>query len=292
MVAWYNQKGWLTPDHRFGVIAADRASDKLAVGYLNTSLGHKSLASSRTRYMNFALAAAATANLQANSYVTEFKGAGIDTVIPLLPYNDLIYLMTAAKNQGYFPRWLLSDYESGAQIAIGLIDPSSAGPFASELNNTINPTFFNLGASNDPRGYPPGSLGYRCWQNFKKYSGAAWDQMMRKQQGHSWNGYIEANGTAMIWCESIDLFAVAARAVIPNELTQRAFADAMSRISHFSDTMTPDLSYSDTRRAGPHEFRVVEEHVNSDGACPLEVDGSRQGDCWIIVQDFQEAMRT
>jgi hypothetical protein len=293
LVAWYNAKGWLTSANKFGVVASDRASDKLAVGYLNADLGHKGLSPADTGSMAFNLSDAGTANAQATDIVTRFKNFDhINTIIPLIPYTDLVYLLQAGKNQNYFPRWLLSDYESGAQLAIGLIDPSSGGPYANELNNTVNPTFFNLGASNDNRGYPPGSFGDKCNQNFRKYSGAAWDQMMRKQQGHPWTGYIEANGTAMIWCESIDLFAAAARSVVPNQLTQHAFAVGMSGISHFADTMTPDLSYGSTRRAGPHEFRVVEEHVNSDGACPLNVDGTKQGDCWLILQDFQEALKT
>lgn len=152
----------------------------------------------------------------------------------------------------------------------------------------MNPTFFDLGNCDCNKPLPQGynAFGAQCNANFNKYSGAAW-RKMQQQQGNSWSGFIETTGTAMTWCTNVQLFAAAALAVPPNQLTQAAFDQAMEGLTHFAGQLAPDYEFGATRRAGPHEYRVVEEHVNSDGKCPLKVDGGSQGDCWIIQQDFK-----
>jgi hypothetical protein len=66
----------------------------------------------------------------------------------------------------------------------------------------------------------------------------------------------------------------------------------MARLTHVPGQLSPDYEFGPGRYAGPHEYRIVEEHVNSYNKCPLKVTGASQGDCWIILQDFQEATRT
>jgi hypothetical protein len=294
LVAWAVGQHQLGPAVKFGVVSADREGDNLAVGYLGRSLAREGLKASDSGSMHFALADAATAQLQARNLVTRFRAAGITTVIPLLPYTDFLYFVEAAKEQNWVPHWLLSDYEQQPLTALGLIDPSSGGPYAQELDNTVNPTFLDLGNCDCSQPLPIGynSFGQQCQDNFAKYSGPAWAKEDKQQTGNDWSGYIETTGTAMTWCQNIDLFAAAARAVPPNQLTQANFDQAMMKLSHFTDQLAPDLSYSASRRAGPHEFRVVQEHVNGDGKCPKKVTGHSQGDCWLIQQDFQPELHT
>lgn len=284
LVTWAKGARYLTPSTNVGVVAADREGDSLATGYLKRDLTAAGLRETDSGTMHFDLNNAAQAQVEARDIVVRFQTEGIHTLIPLLPYTDFVYLVEAAQEQNYYPRWLLSDYEYEDTAALGLIDPSVGGPYAKELNNAVNPTFFNLGDSNGP--YPAGTLAASCNAAFNKYSGAAW---AKQDPNPPYKGYIESQGTAMTWCENIDLFAAAARLVPANQLTQQAFTGGMMRLSSWPAAIQPTLTYGPQRRAGPHEYRVVEEHVNSDHACPLEVDGASQGDCWLIQQNWREA---
>jgi hypothetical protein len=294
LVAWAVGQHALTKGTKFGVVAADRQGDTLSLGVLDKSLANAGLKAADTGSMHFDLADAATAQVQARDIVTRFNSEGIHTVIPLLPYTDFLYFIQAAQEQNYIPKWLLSDYEFVDQAALGLIDPSSGGPYAKELNNVVNPTFFDLGNCDCGKPLPIGydTFGQQCENNFVKYSGPAWAKEDKQQTGNDWSGNIETTGTAMTWCTNIDLFAAAARAVPPNQLTQAAFDQAMETVTHFAGQLAPDYQFSGSRRAGPHEFRVVEEHVNSDNKCPAKVTGGSQGDCWVILQDFQQELKT
>jgi substrate-binding family protein len=288
LVAWAASGHGLAPTTKFGVVAADRSGDTLAVGYLDQDLAAYGLKPAATGSMHFDLADSAQATVQAQDIISQFRSKGVTTVIPLLPYTDFVDFVQSAQQQNWVPHWLLSDYEFEDEAALGLIDPSAGGPYAKELNNVVNPTFFDLGNCDCDKPLPQGynAFGAQCNANFNKYSGAAW-RKMQQQQGNSWSGFIETTGTAMTWCTNIDLFAAAARAVPPNQLTQDGFDQAMQHMTHFAGQLTPDYEFGATRRAGPHEFRVVQEHVNSDGKCPLKVDGGSQGDCWLIEQDFR-----
>lgn len=282
LVTWAKGARYLTASSPFGVVSADRTSDTLSTGYLNRDLAGAGLKARDSGTMHFDLNSSAQAQVEARDIVVRFQTEGIHTLIPLIPYTDLVYLVEAAQEQNWFPRWLLSDYESGDQAALGLIDPSVGGPYSKELNNTVNPTFENLGDQNGP--YPAGSFAGRCNANFNKYSGAG-----EKSYDSSYTGWIESQGTAMTWCQNIDLFAAAARSVPVGQLTPQAFTTAMMHLTSVSAETTPTMTFGPQRRAGPHEFRVVEEHVNSDHACPVEVNGNTQGDCWLIQQNWREA---
>jgi hypothetical protein len=294
LVAWGVGAHYLSPTTPVGVVAADREGDTLSTQALDGDLGSVGIKPAVQGSMHYDLADSAQAILQATDIVSQLEAKHVETIIPLLPYTDFLYFVEAAQQQGYFPRWLLSDYEYEDEAALGLIDPSSSGPYAKELNNAINPTFYDLGNCDCgkalPIGYDP--FGSRCNANFYQYSGAAWRKEDEQENGNNWSGNIETTGTAMTWCTNIDIFATAARAVPPNQLTQANFDAAMANISGFQGQLSPSYSFSATRHAGPDEYRVVEEHVNSDNKCPLKVTGATQGDCWLILQDFQPEATT
>lgn len=286
LVSWANQSGYLKSGVKFGVVAADREGDTLAAQVLNNDLKVIGLTPTDTGSMHFDINSAAQAQAQARDIVVRFNLEGIHTIIPLLPYTDFLYLVEAAQEQQWYPRWLLSDYEYEDESALGLIDPSSSGPYAKELDGTVNPTFVNLGDPN--RDYPAGSLAASCNANFIKYSGAAW-QKEQQQNGNTYVPWIESQGTAMTWCENIDLFAAAARTVAPGQLTQANWTRAMAQLTRWPSAEQPDLAFGPSRRAGPHEYRVVEEHVNGDRKCPPDDQGNPQGDCWLILHDWAAA---
>ena len=63
----------------------------------------------------------ATTNSQAPLVVQQLRSAGVTSVIPLIPFNVFYPMLQAETSQQYFPKLLLSDYESSIETALGLI---------------------------------------------------------------------------------------------------------------------------------------------------------------------------
>src|SRR5207302_4863646 len=135
--------------------------------------------------------------------------------------------------------------------------------YEKELQDTVGPTAFRLGSDEDPRGYT--QLGQRCSDQYHK-------------QDPNYPDNLEGPGAAMTWCQNIYLFAQAAT-MAGNNLTRESFNNAMSQIQGFGGSIVPDLTFGPTQRAGPHNYRTVQIHVNHDKACPKKADGGDQGSC-------------
>ena len=90
------------------------------------------------------------------------------------------------------------------------------------------------------------------------------------------------------WCQVIRLFAAAARAAGP-DLNRRTFVTAMSALSAFEGTWSPQLSYAPGRAAGPAAYRVVRLHNNDPrhDQCPLTSQHIAQGTCWQVISGWQ-----
>ena len=63
----------------------------------------------------------ATTDSQAPLVVQQLRSAGVSSVIPLIPFNVFYPVLQAETDQQYFPRLLLSDYESSIESALGLL---------------------------------------------------------------------------------------------------------------------------------------------------------------------------
>ena len=162
----------------------------------------------------------------------------MQTVIPLLPENAFTPYIGAETSQNYFPKLLLSDYQSEIEVALGLIPI----PYEKALNGQEGVTAETLGGIDLPvpesqGGYDPGVRS--CW--------TVWHKAYPQTPKGNINDDIEEQGPVQGWCQEIRLFAKAATMAGKN-LNRRTFVEAMSRITNFPGGYSPVLSY------GPDKF--------------------------------------
>lgn len=264
---------------KVGVIVGNRASDQLAFqDYLLPDLrkiGVTPVVESIDANPNDT----ATTGAEAPVIIQQLRADGVNSIIPLIPFNVFYPLLQAQTSQQYFPRLLLSDYESSIQVALGLIPI----PYAKALNGQEGVTTMTLGGIDDNRpqsqgGYDPGVRAcYKVWHK-------AYPQV---PPGNS-TPYIEEQGPIAGWCQVINLFATAARAAGRN-LNRRTFVTAMSKINNYPGTYSPILSYGPNKHYGPTEYQVVRLHVNQppSSQCKMPKDHVPQGTCWVQVRSWQ-----
>ncbi len=263
-----------------GIIAGDRASDQLALNdYLLPDLRRvgvtpvvETIAADPTE--------SATTNTQAPLVVQQLRSAGVDSVIPLIPFNVFYPVLQAETSQQYYPRLLLSDYEVSIESALGLIPI----PYEKALDGQEGLTTQTLGGSTTPSDFT-GPLGYdpgvrSCW--------IPWHKAYPQVPSGANTDYIEEQGPVVDWCEAITLFAQAARAA-GHDLNRRTFVTALSRVTDFPGTSTPVLSYGPDKRYGPTLYKIVRIHNNVPPSpqCQLTSQHKAQGTCWVTVTPFR-----
>ncbi|MGH9092502.1 MAG: ABC transporter substrate-binding protein [Acidimicrobiales bacterium] len=279
-VDWGLATGLIGGSHKVGVIAGDRASDKLALDdYLLPDLRRagvrpvvETIASSPTEI--------ATTNAQAPLVVQKLKAAGVTSVIPILPFNAFDPVLGAETAQHYFPKLLLSDYEESIESAQGLLPP---GPYEQALTGQEGVTTETLGGVDDTR--PESQGGYDtgvrdCWK--------VWHAAYPETPPGNQNDFIEEQGPVQGWCQEIRLFTAAAKAA-GRDLNRRTFVEAMSRIRNFPGGFAPVLSYGPRKFSGPVQYRIVSLHSNMPptSICKMPKDGIPQGRCWVVKQDWR-----
>jgi len=278
VVDWGLSAHLLGGTQKVGVIAGDRASDQLALNdYLLPDLRNagitpvvKTIASDPTE--------TATTGTEAPLVIQQLRSAGITSVIPLIPFNVFYPVLQAETAQQYYPRLLLSDYESSIIAALGIIP----NPYEQALDGQEGVTTETLGGIDDASpqsqgGYDPGVRS--CW--------VPWHKAYPQVPAGKVTDYIEEQGPVVGWCQAIRLFATAAKAAGP-DLNRRTFVTAMSKITNFPGTYSPILSYGPNKRYGPTEFQVVKLHNNvpPSSQCKLTSQGKAQGTCWVTVTPF------
>ena len=264
---------------KVGVIVGDRASDQLALkNYLLPDLSRagitpvvKTIASDPTD--------TATTDAQAPLVVQQLRSAGVTSVIPLIPFNVFYPVLEAETSQSYFPKLLLSDYESSIESALGLMPI----PYEKALDGQEGLTVETLGGGTTPSNYT-GPLGYdagvkACW--------IPWHKAYPQIPPGNTNDYLEQQGPVVSWCQVITLFATAAKAA-GKDLNRRTFVTALSRVKNFPGTYTPILSFGPKKRYGPTLFKIVQlrNNVPPTSACQLTSQGKPQGTCWVTVKPF------
>jgi hypothetical protein len=264
---------------KVGVVVGDRASDQLALkNYLLPDLSRagitpvvKTIASDPSD--------TATTDSQAPLVVQQLRSAGVTSVIPLIPFNVFYPVLQAETSQNYYPKLLLSDYESSIESALGLMPI----PYEKALDGQEGLTVETLGGGTTPSNYT-GPLGYdpgvkACWLPWHK----AYPQIPK---GNT-NDYIEQQGPVVSWCQVITLFATAAKAA-GADLNRRTFVTALAKVKNFPGTYTPILSFGPKKHYGPTLYKIVELHNNvpPSPACQLTSQGKPQGTCWVTVKPF------
>ena len=279
-VAWGHSSGLLTRARKVGVIAGDRTSDQLALKeYLLPDLSKIGVTPIVETIPAQPSETAATGSA-APLAVEKLKAAGVTSLIPLLPFNAFLPVLSAQTSQSYYPRLLLSDYESSIESSLGLLPI----PFEKALNGQEGVTTETLGGIDDSRpqaqgGYDPGVRD--CWNIWHK----AYPQIPKGNM----NDFIEEQGPVQGWCQEIHLFAQAAT-MAGQDLNRRTFVEAMSRITNFAGGYAPVLSYGPDKFYGPTEYQVVSLHNNvpPSSLCRLPIGTlPPQGRCWHVVQTWK-----
>jgi hypothetical protein len=279
-VSWGHGAGLLGGSRKVGVVAGDRASDQLSLkDYLLPDLKKIGVTPVIETIASDPSASAAT-NSEAPLIVEKLKAAGVTSVIPLVPFNAFLPVLSAENSQQYFPKLLLSDYEESIESSLGLIPV----PFEKGLDGQEGVTTETLGGIDDSRpqsqgGYDPGVRG--CWD--------IWHKAYPEIPKGNMNDFIEEQGPVQGWCQEINLFATAAR-MAGRDLTRRTFVEAMSRITDFPGGYSPVLSFGPDKFSGPTEYQVVSLHNNvpPSSQCRLPLGTlPPQGRCWHVVQSWK-----
>ena len=278
VVDWGLSADLLGGTHVVGVVAGDRASDQVALHqYLLPDLSAAGV-TPVVKVIASNPSDSATTNSQAPLIVQQFRSAGVTSVIPLVAFNAFYPLLQAETSQQYFPRLLLSDYESSIESSLGLLP----APYKEALDGQEGVTTETLAGIDDDRpesegGYDPGVRS--CW--------VVWHKAYPQIPPGNLSDYIEEQGPVQGWCQVIHLFAEAARNA-GHDLTRRSFVTALSKITDFPGTNSPVLSYGPDKRYGPTEYQVVRLHVNSplSTQCKLPKNKIPEVTCWVNVQPF------
>jgi hypothetical protein len=280
LVTWGKSAHLLGGSRKVGVIAGDRAEDQVALTqYLLPDLKKigvtpvvQTLASNPSE--------TASTDSEAPLIIEKFKADGVNSVIPILPFNAFVPVLSAENSQHYYPKLLLSDYESTIEDALGLIPI----PFEKELNGQKGVTTETLGGIDDDRpqsqgGYDPGVRA--CWN--------IWHAAYPQTPKGNMNDFIEEQGPVQGWCQEINLFATAAKAAGKN-LNRRTFVEAMSRITNYPGGYSSVLGFGPDKFSGPTEYQVVSLHndVPPSSMCRLPLGTlPPQGRCWHRVQGWK-----
>jgi hypothetical protein len=280
LVTWGLSSGRLGHGVKVGVVVSDQSSDQSALEqYLLPDLkkiGVTPLVETVAADVN----ETASTDSDATLAVERLKSAGIQSVIPLLPENAFLPYVSSETSQNFFPKLLLSDYQFGIEVALGLIPV----PYEKALNNQEGVTAETLGGIDSPvpesqGGYDPGVRS--CWD--------VWHKAYPKKPKGNLNDDIEEQGPIQGWCQEIRLFTQAAT-MAGKDLNRRTFVEAMSRITNFAGGYSPVLSYGPDKFYGPTQYRVVEVHDNhppttlckrGKGHAPAA------GVCWVVVQNWR-----
>jgi ABC-type branched-subunit amino acid transport system substrate-binding protein len=282
LVTWAKSAKLVGGTRKVAIVAGDRASDQTALNkYLLPDFKQAGLPKPMIETIPAGASDTAATGSAAPLIVQRLQAAGINSVIPLMPFNAMFPYLQAESQQQYDPKLLLSDYEGSVESSLGLIPI----PYEKELNGQEGVTVETLGGAPAPVGYDAGTANcYKVWH-------AAHPKPIPGQtliHGEKASTYIENQGPIAGWCQGVELFAAAAKKA-GRDLTRRSFVKAMASIKNFQGTFSPTLSYGPGQYAGPSEYEVVKLHNNvpASSACALTSQKITQGTCWVTVQKWK-----
>ncbi len=287
LVSWGQQADLLGHGRKVAVLAGDRTSDQTALDdYLLPDMKHAGLPAPMVETIPAETSEQSATTAQAPLIVQRLKAAGVQSVIPLAPFNAVFPYLQNETQDNYFPRLLLSDYESSINYTLGLIPT----PYDKALNGQEGITVQTLGGIDGPLpesqgGYDSGVRScYTTWHAAHPKPIPGQTLINGEQASH----FIEAQGPIAGWCQEIRLFAKAATDAGP-DLNRRTFVQAMSRIKDFPGAWTPTLTFGPEKFAGPSEYQVVQLHNNvpPSAACFLTAQHKAQGTCWHVIQTWK-----
>ncbi len=288
LVSWGKTSGLLGAGHKVGIVAGDDQGDQIALDdYLLPDIAAAGLPAPMIETIPSNASDTASVDAAAPIIVERLKAAGVQSVIPLMPFNSFFAYLSQETSQNYYPKLLLSDYQSTIDVSLGLIP----FPFEKALNGQEGVTTLTLGGVDGPVSVV-GSGGYDqgVQSCFNTWHAANPDPIPGQtlSAGERPSPYIEEQGPISGWCGAIELFATAARMAGPH-LDRRTFVEAMSRVQNFPGTWSPLLTYGSNRYAGPSQYQVVEIHNNvpPSSLCDETWEHMAQGTCWVVEQSWK-----
>lgn len=289
VVSWGKSSGLLGAGRKVAVVVGDDQGDQIALDtYLKSDFAAAGLPAPTIETIPTNPDDSAAINAAAPLIVQRLKAAGVQSVIPLMPFNAFFSYLEQETNQGFYPKLLLSDYQSTIDVSLGLIP----FPFENALNGQEGITTLTLGGVDAPVSVV-GSGGYdqgvqSCYETWHAANPDPIPGQTMYVSGEKPTVYIEEQGPIAGWCGAIDLFTAAAR-MAGGDLNRRTFVEAMSRIQDFAGTWSPVLSFGPDRYAGPSQYQVVELHNNAPptSLCDLTWQHLDQATCWVTEQSWQ-----
>ena len=226
----------------------------------------------------------ASTDSDATLAVERLKEAGVQSVIPLLPENAFTPYIGAETSQNYFPKLLLSDYQSEIEVALGLIPI----PYEKALNGQEGVTAETLGGIDLPvpeaqGGYDPGVRS--CW--------TVWHKAYPQTPKGNINDDIEEQGPVQGWCQEIRLFAKAAT-MAGKDLNRRTFVEAMSHITNFPGRLLARAELRAGQVLGPHAVPGGRgaRQPPADGQCKRgPAPAPAAGVCWVVGAELERRSR-
>jgi len=289
VVSWGKSSGLLGGGRKVAIVAGDDQSDQIALDdYLLPDIAAAGLPAPMIQTIPTNPDDTAAVDAAAPIIVQRMKAAGVQSVIPLMPFNSLFAYLGQESAQNYYPKLLLSDYQSSIDVTLGLIP----FPFEDALNGQQGVTTLTLGGVDGPvsvvgvGGYDQGVQS--CFDTWHAANPKPLPGQTMYVAGEKPSIYIEEQGPIAGWCQAVELFATAAT-MAGRDLNRRTFVEAMSRIQNYPGTWSPLLSYGPDRYAGPSQYQVVELHNNQppSSLCDLTWQHLVQGTCWVVEQSWQ-----
>jgi branched-chain amino acid transport system substrate-binding protein len=283
LVQWAKGAGYIGGHNKLGIVVGDDASDQAALNYyLIPDLKAAGISGEVVQVLPSDPSNSAATNAAAPLVVQRLQSDGVNVVIPLVPFNAYLPYLSKETTQHFFPRLLLSDYQSTINLSLGLIP----FPFEQALDNQVGITTETLGGTDAPTsavkagGYDAGVQA--CYEIFKAHN--------KLPLAHESNPspYIEEQGPIAGWCQAVEVLGAALHKAGP-DLNRRSFVEAMATLSNFKGTWSPVLSFGPSKFAGPSQYQVVSVHNNvpPSSQCVLKYDGKPQGTCWHVIQSWK-----
>lgn len=288
LVSWGKSAGLLGGGVKVAIVAGDRQTDQLALDdYLLPDMAAAGLPTPLVETIPTSTSDTAAVNSAAPLIVQRLKTAGIQSVIPLMPFNSFVPYLAQETAQSFYPKLLLSDYESLVNVSLGLIP----FPYGQALNGQEGITTLTLGGTDAPTSVvPAGGYDQGVQDCFDIWHASNPNPIPGQtlQPGEKPSPYIEEQGPIAGWCQAIEVFATAAQKA-GRDLNRRSFVEAMAQIQNFPGTWSPVLSFGPDKFAGPSEYQVVELHNNvpPSSLCVETWENMAQGTCWHTIQSWQ-----
>ena len=280
LVQWGQSAGLIGGSNKLGIIVGDRASDQLALNtYLLPDLRKAGITA---EVQTIAASPSQSAQITASAplVIQKLRNAGVKSIIPLIPFNVFFPLLQAMTQQEYFPKLLLSDYESSITSALGLIPvPVREGARRPGGHHDADAGRDRRPAARERRRLQPGSA-QLLDDVAQGVPEEAQGELHRVHRGAGSGRRLVPGGTAL-------------RRRRPRtrgkNLNRRTFVQAMSKITNFPGTWVNTLSYGPDKFYGPTEYQVVKIHNNDPPSpeCILKSNGKPQGTCWVSEQKYQ-----